>query len=414
MLLERHRKRLADTALTLLSIGLFFQLSGFLFNNDDSRQATQVHLLLFAPALALFIKERFSPQTWQQPCSLTFLALIGWVLARATLATDADHSTLYWIKLCILIILYIFAITHLSHKNKIHTPLLAATILSAAFSWLTLYYQFAFLDKPLNYETVRYTGRLSELGWNGFADFSHPIPAGLYYGFFSVILLSLLAERELNKLQLLLTLAGITGLLLYTLLTFSRGAWFSTLAASLTLLIISPKPRARTLLLIGTFTLLCISAIFWQQIHNEWRLGTSQRGLIWLNWLHRLPEFWLLGNGAGTEIVYRYPWGDIVHHAHSLYLQLWYEYGIIGITLFLTMLSTLLHKAWTLRELFEARIALAMLTFSIVAMISDIHAVFHRPSVYWIILWLPVGLIIGLSSPTRPAQSNEPHRKNGT
>ena len=400
---ESLRTLLSRPGLALLALGLFVQLSGFLFNNDGSRQATQVYLLLFAPALILLIAERFALSLWRQPCALVLLALLGWVVLRGCFG-DSWKPLGYWPKVALLILLYVFVIGHLLSKGVIEVPLALAVLLACCFAWLTLLVQFVILDKPLAYEVLRSTGRLRELGWHGFADFSHPIPAGLYHGVFAVLLLSVLVERELKAWAWLAVLVGLAGLLVYVLLTFSRGAWFSTLAGGLTLLTLSPQRRARILLLIGALAILLMMVVFWSRVEHEWFLGTSQRGPIWLNWLARLPEFWALGEGAGVEMIYRYPWGDMVNHAHSLYLQLWFEYGIVGIVLFVLLLGTALHKAWRLRADPSARVALATLVFALVAMVSDISAVFSRPSPYWVVLWLPVGLIIGLRSPVeRPA-----------
>ena len=162
------------------------------------------------------------------------------------------------------------------------------------------------------------------------------------------------------------------------------------------LLLLSPKPRARQLLGLGILILLAMLLIFQTELQSELRQGTSQRGPIWHNWFDRLPEFWLYGDGAGKPLVYTYPWGDTVYHAHSLYLQLWYEYGVIGAALFAALLCTLLLKGWQLRRQPEARIGLAALVFALVAMVSDIYALFHRPSPYWVIVWLPIGFLIAL------------------
>jgi putative inorganic carbon (HCO3(-)) transporter len=387
--------------LALLALGLFVQLSGFLFNNDGSRQATQVYLLLFLPALILLITERLALSLWRQPCAMALLALLGWVVLRGSFG-DAEQPSGYWLKVALLILLYVFAISHLVSQRVIQTPLALAVLFGIVFAWLTLVVQFVVLDKPLAYEVLRQHGnRLQELGWNGYADFSHPIPAGLYHGIFAVLLLSVLVERKLKAWAWLPVLVGLAGLLTYVLLTFSRGAWFATLAASLTLLVLSPYRRARVLLVIGALALLLMLVVFWARVEHEWFLGTSQRGLIWLNWLEHLPEFWALGNGAGTNLVYRYPWGDVVYHAHSLYLQLWFEYGVIGFALFVLLLCTALLKAWRLRVDPAARVALATLVFALMAMVSDIPAVFTRPNAYWVVLWLPVGLIIGLRPPVK-------------
>lgn len=399
MPLEGYLNKFSSGATKVLALGLLVQLSGFLFNNDGSRYATQVHLLLFLPALLLLLSTRVNWQFWRQPSAYLLLALLGWVALRGSLGGDSAHPGGYWLKISLFIMLYIFAIYHLMRNDLLQHPILAAIALSAVFAWLTLYYQFSILDKPLSYEALRTDGRLSALGWKGFADLIHPIIAGLYYGFFSLLLLCLFVEFELRKPQRVLIMAGLAGLLFYLLLTFSRGAWFSTLAAGLTLLVLTPKDRGRKLLALGTLIIACMIMYFWHQVQNEWRLGTSARGPIWLNWWERLPEFWMWGDGAGNKLVYRYPWGDMAYHAHSLYLQLWYEFGVIGISLFLALLATLALKAWSLRDLVEARIGLAALVFAMVAMVSDVYAIFHRPSVYWVILWLPIGFIIALERP---------------
>lgn len=388
--------RLHSAGMAVLSLGLFIQLSGLLFNNDDSRYATQIHLLLFLPALLLWAAEKFDWDMWRQPSAYLLLGLLGWVLLRGSLGADSDKPPHYWLKIGLFILLYVFSIHRLLLAGSLRKPLLAAIVVSALAAWLTLFYQFGVLDKALSYTELRTYGRLSELGWGGFADLSHPIIAGLYFGLFALLLLGLIVEFEPRWPGLIIAYAGLAGLLLYVLLTFSRGAWFATLAGGLVLLLLSPKPRARQLLGLGILILLAMLLIFQTELQSELRQGTSQRGPIWHNWLDRLPEFWLYGDGAGKPLVYTYPWGDTVYHAHSLYLQLWYEYGVIGAGLFAALLCALLLKGWQLRRQREARIGLAALVFAVVAMISDIYALFHRPSPYWVIVWLPIGFLIAL------------------
>ncbi|QXI31560.1 O-antigen ligase family protein [Pseudomonas vanderleydeniana] len=381
-----------------MSLGLFVQLSGFLFNNDGSHRATQVYLLLFLPALILLVAKRCALSFWRQPCAQVLLALLAWVVLRSCFG-DSLKAPGYLLKLVLLILLYVLVIGHLLNRAVIEVPLALAVLVACCFAWLTLIVQFVVLDKSMAYEVLRSTGRLRELGWHGFANLSHPVPAGLYYGIFTVLLLSVLVERELAAWAWLPLMVGLAGLLVYVLFTFSRGAWFSTLAGSLTLLLLSPHRRARVMLWVGALLILVMMTVFWSRVEHEWVLGTSQRGPIWLSWLARLPDFWVLGEGAGARFIYQYPWGDIVYHAHSQYLQLWFEYGIGGFILFLLLLGTALHKAWRLRADPAARVTLATLVFALVAMVSDISTVFTRPNVYWVVFWLPIGLSIGLQAP---------------
>ncbi len=63
-----------------------------------------------------------------------------------------------------------------------------------------------------------------------------------------------------------------------------------------------------------------------------------------------LPEFWLVGSGAGTfEVVFQAVAGpDIYHHfdhAHNDYLQFFIEYGLIGFSAFFLFMLLCTHQA---------------------------------------------------------------------
>jgi O-antigen ligase len=390
--------------LFILGLGLFVQIAGLLFNSDGSRYATQTYLLLFVPALILLLWRRMSLATWRQAPGVILLCLLAWVLLIGSVHPGSSSDPMYWLKIVVLILLYVFAVASLSRHERAFTWLLVAVVaVAAVFAWLTLYYQFGVLEKPLDYKALRYAGRLSELGWRGLADLNHPIIAGLYYGVFAVLLTYLFVGLKVRAWQAGLLVVGMLGLLAYVLLTFSRGAWFSTAAGCLAVLLLFPNIKSR--ILIGASCLLVVvtAYLFWPEIQNELRQGVSGRQLIWDSWGRRLPEFWLMGAGAGTDFNFRFYGGSKVLHAHSLYLQLWYEYGIVGISLFVLLLLSLLWKGWVCRAEPLARLGLALLVFAMLAMVSDVYAIFHRPSPYWLLFWFPVGILLGV----RPRRASE-------
>jgi O-antigen ligase len=129
--------------------------------------------------------------------------------------------------------------------------------------------------------------------------------------------------------------------------------------------------------------------------------------VIWAEWLLRFNDFWLGGVGAGVTFDFTFPNGFKVTSAHSLYLQLWYQYGIVGILLFVALLISLLWKGWSCRAQPLARLGLALLVFAMVAMVSEVHAIFQRPSPYWVLFWFPVGILLGVQKPV-PGHSSEP------
>ncbi|WP_460424879.1 O-antigen ligase family protein [Azotobacter armeniacus] len=382
--------------------GLFVQVAGLLFNNDGSRYATQTYLLLFVPSLFLLLYRRLSLVTWRQPPGGILLGLFAWVMLSGWLNPGSGNEPSHWFKIVLLALLYVFAVASLVRHPRIFTGLLVAAVaIAAAFAWLTLYYQFGVLDKPLDYQAMRFHGRLSELGWNGFADLDHPIVAGLYYGIFAVLATGLLVGLPVRPWQAALLVLGMLGLLAYILLTFSRGAWFATAAGAFVMLLLFPNIKSKILLGGGVLLLLVALFLFWPEIQHERQVGLSNREPIWASWGERFPTFWLMGAGAGADFDFKFPppanWS--VKHAHSLYLQFWYEYGLPGILLLVALLSSLLWKGWTCRAEPLARLGLALLAFAIVAMVSDIYAILHRPSPHWVVFWFPVGILLGVQRP---------------
>ncbi|MEX6502172.1 O-antigen ligase family protein [Pseudomonas zhanjiangensis] len=395
--LKRSDLALPSAWLCVLVVGLFVQMSGLLFNSDGSRYATQAYLVLFVPALILLAWRRLDLHIWSQAPGLILVCLLAWVVLTGAFNTGSTHGLAYWLKIDALILLYVFTVASLTRHERAFNFLLVAVVLVAAiFAWWTLVYQFGVLDKPLKYRAVR----LSELGWGGLADLDNPIVAGMYYGVFAVLLTYLFVGQKLRIWQMGVLVLAMLGLLAYVLFTFSRGAWLSTAAGGVLVLLLFPNIKSRTLIGIGCLLVVVSAPLFWPEFQHEQRIGVNGRHPIWANWAEQFAGFWLLGAGAGADLFFQLPNSTTRYlHAHSLYLQLWYEYGIVGIGLFVLLLLSLLHKGWVCRAQPLARVGLALLVFAMVAMVSDVYAIFHRLSPYWVLVWFPVGILLGVRPP---------------
>ena len=381
--------------LVVLGVGVFAQLCGLLFNNDGSRYATQLYLGLFLPALLLLVGLRLAPPFWRQTPAVTFFMLIGWVLI-STLFDSSQDEFGHTFKILTLIALYLFAVGNLVRNERyFHTLLLGAVTVAVLFAWLTLYYQFVVLGKSMEYSKFRWD-RLHELGWAGLADLRHPIIAGLYYGVFAIMLSYLFVHFKLSIWQIALIVVAMFGLSAYILYTASRGAWFSLAAGGGILLVSFNNRKSWSLLVLSGLLLLTAILLFWPEIQAERQVGLSNREYIWAEWLRRFPDFWLLGAGSGAEFKFRFPSGYTVFHSHSLYLQLWYEYGLPGVILFALFIASLFWKGWKCRAQPIAKLGVALLVFAMVAMVSDIYAIFLRPNPYWVVFWFPVGILLGV------------------
>lgn len=401
---SRHMA-LAPAWQAVLSLGLFLQISGILLIADGSSYSTQVHLLLLLPSLLLLLV-RPSLGLCRQPVTLALLGLLTCLILNAIWRPEAGgKSSGYWLRIALFVLLYIHAVGHLvRHPQTLLKLLTLCAVVAAVCAWMTLIHQFGIKATPLDYATIRDDARLYTLDWQGLADLKHPIIAGLYYGVFIIVLSQRLVADNPRIWQSGLILLALAGLCAYVLLTFSRGAWIATLTSGLCLLLLFPGRTSRVLLISGACLLLGMLVWFWPEVRNEWLVrGASRRDLIWLSWLERLPDFWFWGAGPGAPFEFTYPWGGSVKHAHSFYLQLWYQLGLPGITLFILFLGCLLHKGWRLRRQPLARLGLALLILAMVAMLSDVSTVFLRPNHYWVLFWLPAGILIGL----RPAQPSD-------
>ena len=238
--------------LLLMGLGLFTQLAGLIFNNDGSRYATQVYLLLLLPSLGLLVWMRGAVNLWKQLPAILLLLLMTWALLVAGLHEGSERSLGYWSKVMLFLLLYVFAVACLARsERRLVWVVLAALVVAVLLAWLTIYYQYGVLERPLQYR--RY--RLYELGWHGYADLNHPIIAGSYYGVFTLLLTWLFVRFKVNAWQSALLAVGMIGLLVYVLFTFSRGAWFSLLAGGFVLLLLFPNLKSRSLLAIGVFLL---------------------------------------------------------------------------------------------------------------------------------------------------------------
>lgn len=387
------------------SVGLFFQLAGLAFNNDGSKYATQLNLLLFLPALGLVLSSKPKLEFPKEMSTWLLILLFSWVLLYASIGyTDKDDLS-GWFKNIFFICLYLSVLANIIVRQSLFVNVVSASVLVVSvFALLTLIYQFAVLKHSIDYDVARWR-RIHELGWNGFADLTHPIYAGLYYGAFAVMLTWIFINYKLKFWQYCLIFCGLAGLLIYVIYTFSRGAWASTCVAGFILLLLSWRNnKAKGLLYVGLGGLVLGTYYFWPELVSEQNIGVNGRQLIWAHWFHQLPSFWLWGNGADAAFSFtfpsglsRIPAGFTVNQAHSLYLQFWFEYGVVGVSLFLAMLLSLLYKGWICRDQPLARLGVSLLIFALVAMVSEVHSIIMRPNPYWVVVWFPIGIIIGLN-----------------
>ena len=216
---------------------------------------------------------------------------------------------------------------------------LGVFVLSGTLSALYGLYQYFFGDI---YSQEWLDGEMfEEIKMRVYSTFSNPNVFGEYLLLvipFSAVL-CLNSKTWFGKLFWL----GNCGVLMLALvLTFSRGCWLGIIFSLFILAILIDKRLiwlAVFALIISPFVLPTAIIERFLSIGNMADTSTSYRVYIWLGTIAMLKDFFWCGIGLGTtsfNLVYPlYAYNEVVApHSHSLYLQLFVEYGLIGFIVF--------------------------------------------------------------------------------
>ncbi|WP_460241855.1 O-antigen ligase family protein [Aurantivibrio infirmus] len=374
-----------------LYLGTLILFSGKIWIEDGSAYRTQVYIWFFLPALVALCLTSKNFRDYKPTISEFFLILLSiWVLIRS-LETNALPEQL---KTSALIFLFFYAIFKISKKESAFINLTIITILAnATGAAATIFYQYIILEQDFSYRAYR----LYQLGFKEYADLGHPVMAGIYYGFFSVISCTLLFKFKLNlKIKMLLILATAI-LLTYVLLTYSRGAWISVLSC-LAIIVLTTEYRFKKPFIFLSIILFFIFVLHYRSlIISEFvDQGLSGRFQIWKDIWSHIQNRPLVG--FGSEYEYLYSKEDLITlqkptHAHSLYLQIWFEYGLIGLMLYLISVIVVLIKIIKIRKSsLLTWLSIIGITYISCNALTDIHSLLTLPGPYWISLLFPIAL----------------------
>lgn len=381
----------------ILAVGIFIQLSGQVWLESGSAHNTQVYLWLMLPAL-IYLLCKLVTRTWSRPSGqyLPWLLFLAWVGGSAFWASGAEKGPLSLAKCGVFIALFLVAVHVLLNQYEVifHRALFAGFVVVALGALASLVYQFGWLDQPLAYRAFR----IDRLGFGDFANYNYPVVAGIFHGAIAVWAVGYAFDKRAGNWVAMLWLAVFATLLLYVLLTYTRGAWFGLLGGCLAVVILQNSRRGWVLSGLFAVFLSCAVLVWWDQLLVEVQSRQlSGREEIWVYFFEVMRGHWVFGHGLGTPFTFVWPDGQNVSpHAHSLYLQQIYDSGLVALSLMGLGLLGLVHKAWRLRDNPWVRLAFPALVFALITMLTDVERIFIRPSVYWTVFWLPVAVLLAI------------------
>lgn len=290
----------------------------------------------------------------------------------------------------LMLIMAFVAGVYLVTKAECWRPvLMASVVVGAIFAALSLVNKYAMGEISLGYRAIR----LYESGFPGVAYFGNSIVAGMNYAFcFLGAVWFALCTKGLRA-RLWWCLLGLI-MLVYIYLTYARTSWVACAIGAGVLALLLTEGRARWRLIVTTAigVLAVLVFGFSALVYEVTQRGLTHRDEIWVSALSRLAGHWWFGHGAGTPLglVPIAEGSNIVQNTHSLYIEVLFQFGLVGLVLLLMIMAL---AAW---RLFQDRSSLAVFWLAILAamsavMLVELRSFVSSPNLVWIWFWLPLG-----------------------
>ncbi|MDC2963945.1 O-antigen ligase family protein [Gammaproteobacteria bacterium] len=234
---------------------------------------------------------------------------------------------------------------------------------------------------------------------NGLSFLENPVLSGILFALAMLCSLDRWLKEKTLRNRVLLSLI----LVILALAVFLCGSVNSqiSLFVAVSVLLIKRKALSAPSVLFSVLVVFLVFAI-WSQIKSLDELvafflprGDSYRLAIWQATMSNL-DLWqtFFGNGMGSN-------DDITIesrtflHPHSLYLSIFFEAGLLGLLLSLSMIFLSGRVLWK-SEAKEAALFFSILVLGVVSFIFDSHELIDKVDHKWLLLWCPIGFSVAL------------------
>jgi O-antigen ligase len=235
----------------------------------------------------------------------------------------------------------------------------------------------------------------------GLGQLDNPVVAALVFSAVIILVLHMLFV-ETEKPWRIVALVSLLVVVSAVVLTGSRNSWVS-IGCAVGVLVLAHRTRDRQRFIAGVVSLLVIAAVLvFAILSNDATReillprGDSFRIDIWS---YAIGHTWEAGKWFGFGILTpdQVPVGDrMFSHPHSMYASLFFQGGIVGLTLFLVVT---LHAIQILVQEYQsdsAKLGLGLLVLALVSYLLDGHELVDKVGETWFLYWLAIGLALGL------------------
>lgn len=359
--------------------------------------------LLFSVVDGDFLRQ-FSKQNYLLWFVVAFLIYVA-----SSSALLGDGKTL---RRVLLVLAFLIAIAHVAHQwNGVWRKLISAVgVASALASAITLWsLWYAGLLELGNRATA-----ISGSGIYGLAEFENSVLASLQMSFSVVVIAWLcLTSRGRSGQAFWLLCSAVT--IVYLFGTFGRTGWLAALTAVIVLVAIMAGKQQRYAFWGGLIVTAILAIVFFHEriAYELFNRQLTHRDEIWRMVFGLMPGKWLLGHGADTSVEHLLGvqrlggYETTINHAHSLYVEVIFNYGLVGLAGFITILLGSIRRLWLHRTDSLCALWLAVLCGAVVSIGIDFSSFLSTPNLVWLWVWLPVGFACALPTLPRAVELQE-------
>lgn len=340
----------------------------------------KVFLVLFLlPALVVFITglER-ATGPWDLLFLWSFLFFAAWLALRMGVAGEWKYA-----KRMFYIFLFLVGMKYLARVDQgaMARSLLGCLVFSGFMAWFSVI-DFYFLKGNSWGQRVVPVGQFKVI-----------IYSAQMVGALFIASVALFSNLRLGLIWRGLVVISMLGFLAFLLLNQTRWVWISVGCALLALFFMRPSKKAFGVFF-AFFLVLVLGYFYYPDAYLS--RGLSYRDALWVAGIELGIDNWLVG--VGSENYSLLANGVGFNHPHNVYLEIAVRLGLVAFGLWLLLW---LRAGWLV---FEARMsclghcALTLWIYCTLVVMTDGQIPWSKPSEIWFVTWLPLGLVLLVSS----------------
>jgi len=395
MQLENYTDKLKAAGIGLIVATLMILLVGRFWWPEIGHWEKTIRLVTCISLLCLLgqlFKERLRLLA---PTFLSFLLL--WIVLMVNSIITESYSS---VRQLLLILFFTWAVMLLGGRAQRGwlSVLMVGVLSGAFFAGLSLVNKMLSGEFDMTYRAMN----INDSGIKGVAEFGITIEAGLHYAFSLIAAVWLLLR---SRKPVSIAVWGVCAFVLfaYVYFTFARSAWVGGLIGCGLLILSMTKGRLRLGIMLAAALVACVVvAVGLEHLIYEFSArGLTNRDQVWAVVFERIGENWWFGHGSHTELGdVTISTGQVVTNPHSLYLEVLYQFGLVGLAALWLTLGMCLHGLWKAGSDL-GRFWLAVLAASSVMMLVEMHFFVDTPNVVWMWVWLPLAGALAVTTQSK-------------